>query len=202
MSLLRWEREQINVGGEKSVIVIDNSTSLLEPSESYISIKPTIGTKIYIINPDIRELRVIEFNSSINSLAARLPFVNASGVITFNNLKAYANATTYIPLAGTFGRAMVQGDVTFSSQFVSPKNIIFSYLYIKGIISDLSPPSTREELALTSHPNIPWFQVLLSPYNLFIAAICIFFIITEATKSEIKLKIDSLSIIFKGETNE
>lgn len=91
---------------------------------------------------------------------ARLPSVNATGTIDFDQLDV--EASLYVPLAGIVQQpAEIKGTVKFDTMFISNPVTMFSMFHAEGIIINLAAASTT-----TSLPTIPWIEILTSPYNL------------------------------------
>jgi len=152
-------------------LMLRNTTLFISPSESYILIKPSSYAKGRVLIDDSEAVIVadvnvtykpdvpvsIEFNASSLSLYARLPSINASGTITFDELDVHADL--YVPLAGIVQqKAEIQGKVEFDTMYISNPLTIFSKFQHEGQILNLAET--------TSRPDIPWNQVLTSPYNL------------------------------------
>lgn len=152
-------------------LVLSNTTLFIFPSESYMLIKPSSYAKGRILIDDSEAVIVadvnftykpdvpvsIEFNASSLSLYARLPSINASGTITFNELDVHVDL--YVPLAGIVQqKAEIQGNVEFGTTYISNPLILFSKFECEGQILNLAERASR--------PDIPWNQVLTSPYNL------------------------------------
>jgi len=111
-------------------------------------------------------------------LLVRLPSLNASGTITFDQLDVHA--ALYVPLAGTVQqKAEVQGNVRFNVMYVNNPVIIFSKFQAEGDIVNLAKMASR--------PTIPWAEVLTSPYNIlfnifFLSGVAIQFLRKRKTK--------------------
>jgi hypothetical protein len=157
----------------KVTVTINNSSLLISPSESYLTIKPesyplegkvTVEGRnaLIVVDENITyNLNIplnFVFKSENISLNARLPSVNASGTIIFDKLDVHE--ALYVPLAGIVQqKAEVKGKVRFSTAYISNPLIIFSIFKADGKILNLD--------AMTpSKPAIPWSEVLSSSYNL------------------------------------
>ncbi len=155
-------------------LVIKNSTMLIAPLESYVQIKPEnhpVEAEVFIGGTDKalivtdaannHQLYVptsFKFNTTSLSVYARLPSVNASGSITFDQLDVHS--ALYVPLAGIVQQpAEIQGNVKFDVLCVSRPVTIFSVFKADGTIIDLAQETI-------SRPTIPWTGVLSSPYNI------------------------------------
>jgi len=151
-------------------LTIKSTSWLIFPSEQYMIIKPKNYTAEGEVLVDGSEAFIVAdtnvtYNSSMPvsfkfkttglSLYARLPSINASGTITFDQLDVHA--ALYIPLAGIIQqKAEIQGNVKFDTMYVSTPLIIFSMFQADGKILNLAETST---------PPIPWTEILSSPYN-------------------------------------
>jgi len=162
---------EIKIYGEVN-LTIKNASLLIFPSESYMLIKPEsypVESEVLVGGSEaliVADTNVIynsdvpvsfKFKTTGLSLYARLPSINASGAVTFDQLDVHA--ALYIPLAGIVQqRAEVRGSVKFDTMHISNPLIIFSMFQADGEILNLAET--------TSRPTIPWNQVLTSPYNL------------------------------------
>ena len=169
-------------------LVINNASLLIFPLESYILIKPRncfVEGEVLVENP--KALRIVDANAVYSSdvpvsfrfkatelyLYARLPSINASGTIAFDQLDVHA--ALYVPLAGIVQqKAEVQGNVKFSTMYISSPLIMFSTFQADGEILNLAETTHR--------PSIPWFEVLTSPYNLIFNTIFLLCIIAYIVK--------------------
>ena len=182
----------------KIILTINNASLSILPSESYLVIKPEgydvkgevlaegYNSSVTIVNANA----VYTFNTPINfkfkatnaSLRARLPSINGSETVIFDQLDVHE--ALYVPLAGIVQRkAIVQGDVKFSTMYVSNSFIMFSAFQAEGEILDLA------EVEMASRRSIPWFNVLTSPYNIIFNII----FLLGVTAYTLKEKIQSLS---------
>jgi hypothetical protein len=167
------ESTEIKIYG-KINLTIKNATLSISPSESYMLIKPDnypIEGEIFVNASEpaliIADGNVIynsdapvsfKFKTTGISLSARLPSINASGTITFDQLDVHA--ALYIPLAGIVQqKAEIQGSVKFDITYVSNPVTIFSMFQAEGKILNLAE-------TITSRPTIPWTEVLSSHYNI------------------------------------
>jgi len=194
------ESTEIKIYG-KINLTIKNATLLISPSESYILIKPESypiegevlvdGSKAFIV----ADTNVIynssmpvsfKFNTRGLSLYARLPSINATGTIIFDQLDVHS--ALYVPLAGIVQqKAEIQGNVKFDTMYISNPIIIFSMFQANGKILNLAET--------TSRPAIPWVEVLTSPYNLafntiFVLGIVFYTIIKRKAKTTSNKEID------------
>jgi hypothetical protein len=153
---------------------IRNSTLMVFPSESYILIKSesyplesevsfekTSKATIVRDNADSYELTTpitLTFEAAHLSIYARLPSVNATGTVTFDQLDVHSSL--YVPLAGIVQqKAEIHGNVQFSTLFVSNPTTVFSSFTAEGRILNLA-------ITAANFPEVQWTQVLTSPYNL------------------------------------
>ena len=160
-------------------LTIRNSTFLFTPSESYMQIKPEnypIEVEVSLENSSnamivtgtsnnypVEAPASFQFNTTNLLVYARLPSVNATGTIDFDQLDV--EASLYVPLAGIVQQpAEIQGSVQFNSLYISNPITIFSTFQAEGKIINLA------ETASTP-PTIPWIKVLASPYNVAFNAI-------------------------------
>jgi len=190
---------EIGIFGEVNLI-IKNASLLISPSESYTIIKPerypvegeifVNGSHVLIVadTDAIYEYYMpvhFKFKTTGLSLHARLPSINASGTITFDQLDV--QAALYIPLAGIVQqRAEVQGNVKFDTMYISSLLTIFSMFHADGKILNLAETTSPR-------PTIPWVEVLTSPYNLafnaiFVLGIVSYVIIKRRTRTTINEK--------------
>jgi hypothetical protein len=156
-------------------LTIKNSTFLIYPSESYLQIKPENypievevsldnSSKTMMVTGTSNNYKVdapasFKFNTTSLSIYARLPSVNATGTIDFDQLDV--EASLYVPLAGIVQQpAEIKGTVKFDTMFISNPVTMFSMFQAEGNIINLAAAST------TSLPTIPWIEILTSPYNL------------------------------------
>lgn len=180
------ESAEIKIYGKVN-LTIKNASLVLFPSESHMSIKPEsypIEGEVLVNDSEaliIADTNVIynsdmppsfKFKTTRLSLYARLPSIDASGTITFDELDVHA--ALYIPLAGIVQqKAEIQGSVKFDTMYISNPLIIFSMFQADGKILNLET---------TSRPTIPWAQVLTSPYNVAFNAIFLLGIALYAVK--------------------
>lgn len=160
-------------------LTIRNSTFLIYPSESYMQIKPEnypIEAEVSLDNSSntmivtgtsnnyqVEAPASFQFNTTNLSVYARLPSVNATGTIDFDQLDV--EASLYVPLAGIVQQpAEIQGSLKFDSLYISNPITIFSMFQAKGKIINLAETTSPP-------PTIPWIEVLVSPYNIAFNAI-------------------------------
>jgi len=166
------ESTEIKIYG-KTDLTIKNATLLISPSESYMLIKPEsypIEGEVLVDDQKaaliVADANVIynsdmpisfKFKTTALSLHARLPSINVSGTITFDQLDVHA--ALYVPLAGIVQqKTEIQGRVKFDTMYVSSLLTIFSMFHAEGKILNLAET--------TPQPTIPWVEVLTSPCNL------------------------------------
>ena len=154
-------------------LTINNTSLLISPLESYLMVKPEgyhvegevliEGNNSLIIVVDTNA--VYSFNTPISfefkaagaSTYARLPSISASGIIIFDQLDVHE--ALYVPLAGIVQqKAEVQGNVKFSTMYISSPLIMFSTFQAEGETLNLAETASRR--------SIPWFNVLTSPHNI------------------------------------
>jgi hypothetical protein len=165
------ESTEIKIYG-KINLTIKNATLLISPSESYMLFKP----ESYPIEGEVRvdgfkalivaDANVIynsdmpisfKFKTTALSLYVRLPSINVSGTITFDQLDVYS--ALYVSLAGIIQqKAEIQGNVKFDTMWISNSLTIFSMFHAEGKILNLAETTSPR-------PTIPWVEVLSSPYN-------------------------------------
>lgn len=167
------ESTEIKIYGNIT-LTIKNATLTIFPSESYMLIKPDnypIEGEAFVNASEsaliIADGNVINnsntsiffrFTSTGTSLYARLPSISASGTIIFDQLDVHA--ALYVPLAGIIQQsAKIEGEAQFSTLYVTNLLTIFSSFRASGNILNLGETTTVR-------PNIPWVEVLTSPYNL------------------------------------
>jgi hypothetical protein len=193
------ESTEIKIYG-KTNLTIKNATLLISPSESYMLIKPEsypIEGEVLVEDQKaaliVADANVIynsdmpisfKFKTTALSLYARLPSINVSGTITFDQLDVHA--ALYVPLAGIVQqRAEIRGSVKFDTMYISNSLIMFSMFQADGEILNLAET--------TSRPTVPWAQVLTSPYNLafntiFLLGIAIYIVQKKKTKTIVNEK--------------
>jgi hypothetical protein len=154
-------------------LTIKNSTMLIFPSESYMQIKPEdtpieaqvsiggIGKALMITdaaeNYSIDAPASFKFNTNILSMYARLPSVNATGKIIFDQLDVHS--ALYVPLGGIVQQpAEIQGRIGFDTMYISNPETIFSKFEADGKILNLGPTASER--------TVPWAEVTSSPYNI------------------------------------
>jgi len=163
------ESTEIKIYGKVN-LTIKNTSLLIFPSEQYMIIKPKSYTAEGEVLVDGSETLIVadtnvtynfnmpfsfEFRATGLSLYARLPSINASGTITFDQLDVHV--APYIPLAGIVQqKSEIQGSVRFDTMYVTTPFTIFSMFQAGGKILNLAETST---------PPIPWTEILSSPYN-------------------------------------
>jgi len=181
-------------------LTIKNASLLVFPSESYMLIRPEsypVEGEVLLDGSEtliVADANVIynsdmpvsfKFKTTGLSLYARLPSINASGTITFDQLDVHA--ALYIPLAGIVQqRAEIRGSVKFDTLYISNPLIMFSMFQADGEILNLAET--------TSRPTIPWAQVLTSPYNLtfntiFVLGIAIYIAKKRKAKTTVNEKV-------------
>lgn len=185
----------------KANLTIKNTTLLIFPSESYMIIKPgsypvegevlVDGSRVLIVadtnivyNSDMPVS--FKFKAAYLTLYVRLPSIDASGKIMFDQLDVHA--ALYIPLAGIVQqKAEIQGSVRFDTMYVSNPLTVFSMFQAEGKILNLAET--------TSKPNIPWTEVLGSPYNVafnaaFLLSIVIYIVKKRKAETTINKEIE------------
>lgn len=187
-------------------LTIKNATLIISPSESYVLIKPEnypIEGEV-LINSSEETLIVADANPIYNSdlpvsfkfkttaalsLYVRLPSMNASGAIIFDQLDVHS--ALYVPLAGIVQQpAEIQGSVKFDTMYISNPITIFSMFHAEGKILNLA------ETAALLQRTIPWIEVLTSPYNItfnaaFLLCIALFIVKKRNARSEIAMHKDT-----------
>jgi hypothetical protein len=157
-------------------LTIKNATLVISPSESYVIIKPEsypVEGEV-LVNSSKETLIVADANVVYNSdmpvsfkfkttaalsLNVRLPSINASGTIIFDQLDVHS--ALYAPLGGIVQQpAEIQGSVKFDTMYISNPITIFSMFHAEGRVLNLA------ETAVSLRPTIPWIEVLTSPYNI------------------------------------
>ncbi len=158
----------------KISLTIENSAMLIAPSESYVRIKPEnypIEVEIVIDNTDKAQIVTdvisdyllnapasFRFETTSLLVYARLPSVNASGSITFDQLDVHS--ALYIPLAGIVQQpAEIHGNVEFDVSYATSPITIFSTFQSTGTVLNLGQETAYK-------PTISWIEVLRSPYNI------------------------------------
>jgi hypothetical protein len=97
-----------------------------------------------------------DFQVSGLTLSARLPSMNASGLVTFDQLDVHA--ALYMPLGGIVQkRAQIKGSVKCDTMYITDQFTIFSKFRADGDTFNLE---------VKAKPTIPWAEVLSSPYNI------------------------------------
>jgi hypothetical protein len=185
------ESSEIEFYGKIS-LTVKNSTFLIYPSESYMQIKPEnypIEAAVSLDNSSnamivtgtsnnyqVEAPAFFKFNTTNLPVYARLPSVNATGTIDFDQLDVHASL--YVPLAGIVQQpAEVQGSVKFDSLYISNPITIFSMFQAEGKILNLAETTS-------SPPTIPWIEVLTSPYNIAFNAIFVVGLVFYTIKKE------------------
>lgn len=159
-------------------LTLRNSTFLFIPSESYMQIEPEnypIEAEVSLENSSnvmidtgmgdnytVEAPVSFQFNTTNLLVYARLPSVNATGTINFDQLDV--ESSLYVPLAGIVQQpAEIYGSVKFNSLYISNPITIFSMFQTEGKIVNLAET--------TSPQPIQWINVLTSPYNVAFNAI-------------------------------
>ena len=191
------EGEEISIFGEVSLTITKASLFII-PSESYLIIKPEkypIEGEIQISGSNsliVSNGKVIytsevpmsmKFKSNGLSLLAKLPSLNASGEIIFDQMDVHS--ALYIPLAGIVQeKAKVQGSVIFKTMYIDYPIILYSNFQAEGNIFNLAPKELRSV--------IPWSEVLTSPYNIAFNTIFLIGVIIYISRKKMKNKHDEV----------
>ncbi|MBN1245746.1 hypothetical protein JXA31_09165 [Candidatus Bathyarchaeota archaeon] len=155
----------------KTNLVIKNATLIVSPSESYLLIKPEsypiegevlldknaliVADDEVVYNSDVPVS--FTFKTSGLSIYARLPSINASGTIIFDQLDVHS--ALYVPLEGIVQqKAEIRGNVKFDTLYISYPLTMFSNFKAEGTVLNLADETT-------SKPTINWVEVLSSSYN-------------------------------------
>jgi hypothetical protein len=177
----------------RATLAIKNTSLLISPLESYLMVKPEgyyiegevliEGNNSLIIVADTNV--IYSFNTPVSfklkaagaSIHARLPSINASGIIIFDQLDVHE--ALYVPLAGIVQqKAKVRGNVKFSTMHISSPLIMFSTFQAEGEIINLAETTPRR--------SIPWFKVLTSPQNIIFNTIFLLSITMYAAKKKMR----------------
>lgn len=171
---LQFSNASLTLFPSQSMLMIKSQTSLnvlITVTNSGSTYLISNGINVYNLTKSLSE----NFNITGVSIYARMPSINASGTIIFDELDVHSSL--YVPLAGIVQEpAEIIGTLKFNTYFINDPVIIFSEFSAQGNAINLAA-------AQISRPVIQWIAILASPFNIiFNVLFCVFITIYFARK--------------------